>query len=104
MTSHMARYHRVAALADAPTPARRMGAALVAGALAFALTQLLLGILLGAGDAALLFSSIALGIAAAVAAATMKRGLAIAYGLLGALWLLAEALAAIIGCIAAGLG
>ncbi len=104
MTGHLARYHKLAALAEAPTPARRALAALVAGALAFALVQLLLGVVWGAGWSIVLFSSVAFGVAAAVAAATLKRGLAIAYGVFGALWLLAEVVAALIGCIAAGLG
>jgi hypothetical protein len=104
MTGRWARYQRVAALADTPTPARRAIAALVAGIVAFALVQLLLGTLWGAGWNAVLFSSVALGIAAAVAAATMQRGVAIAYGVLGALWLLGEVLALAIATITAGLG
>jgi hypothetical protein len=104
MTDRFARYRTVAAFADAPTPRHRLIAAIWAGALAFGLTQLLFGIILRAGAGAVLFSSVALAIAAAVAAGTMKRAMAIAYGVLGAIWLLAECLALVLGCIAAGLG
>lgn len=104
MAISLARYHKVAALADAPTPLRRLAAAAVAGALAFLLTQLLLGFLWGAGAGAVLFSSIALAWAAAVAAVTMRPARAVIYGLLGALWLLAEGLVLVLGCIVAGIG
>lgn len=104
MAVRLARYHKVAALAEEPTPQRRLIAAIWAGALAFALTQLLLGVIWGAGAGAVLFSSVALAIAAAVAAGTMKRARAIAYGMLGALWLLAEGIVLLLGCVAGGLG
>lgn len=104
MVKPWARYQKMMALAQRPTPAARAGAALVAGILAFGITQLLLGTWWGAGWNAVLFSSVALGIAAGVAAATMKQGLAVVCGILGALWLLAEALVAAIGLLAAGLG
>jgi hypothetical protein len=79
-------------------------AALVAGGLAFAIVQLVLGVWWGAGWNAVLFSSTALAIAAAAAAVTLKRGLAVIYGILSALWLLAELLAAATGAILTGLG
>ena len=83
---------------------RRLVAAIVAGAIAFALIQLLLGVLWGAGSEVVLFSSAALAVAAATAAATMRLGMAVAYGFLAGLWLLAEGLVLAIGCIVAGLG
>lgn len=104
MPDRLARYRKVAAFADAPTPHRRVIAAIWAGALAFGLTQLLFGIIFGAGAGAVFFSSVALAIAAAVAAGTMKRAMAIAYGILGAVWLLAEGVVVMLTCIAAGLG
>ena len=104
MAGGFARYHKVAALADAPTRLRRLAAGAVAGALAFILSQLLLGVLWGAGAGAVFFSSVALAVAAAVAAVTMRPARAVVYGLLGALWLLAEGLALVLGCIAAALG
>ena len=72
---------------------------MAAGALAFALTQLLLGTLWGAGASAALFSSVALAVAAAVAAVTMKRVMAVVYGILGAIWLLLEGVVLALGCI-----
>lgn len=104
MAGRLARYHKVAALADAPTPFRRLAAAIVAGALAFILTQLLLGVLWGAGASAAFFSSVAFAVAAAVAAVTMRRARAVVYGLIGAVWLLLEGLVLVLGCVVAGLG
>lgn len=104
MADRLGRYHWVAALAAQPTPFRRLLAGVVAGALAFGVTQLLLGVFWGAGTDAVFFSSFALAVAAAVAAATMRRAMAVVYGVLGALWLLLEALVLMLGCIAAGLG
>jgi hypothetical protein len=104
MVSRRARFRKVASLADTPTPARRVVAALVAGALAFSIIQLLLGVWWGAGWNVVLFSSIALAVAAAVAALTMRRGLAVVYGILAALWLLGEAVILALGSIVAGLG
>ena len=104
MASRLARYHKVAALADAPTPLRRLIAAVTAGALAFALTQFLLGVVWGAGWSMVLFSPLALPIPAAVAAVTTRRMMAVVYGVLGATWLLLEALVVTIGCITAALG
>ena len=104
MKGRLTRYHRVAALAEAPTPARRLVAACTAGALAFLITFLLLGALWGARELVLLCASAAFGIAAAAAAGNTRRGLAVVYGVLGALWLLAEILALALGSIAAGLG
>ena len=104
MISRLERYRKVVALANKPSPFRRAIAAVVAGALAFAITQLCLGVWWGAGWSAVLFSSVALGVAAAVAAATMKRGMAVAYGVLGAVWLLLDTFAAMLGSLAAGLG
>jgi hypothetical protein len=101
MTDRLARYRRIAALADAPTAPRRLAAAAVAGALAFALTQLLLGVRAGAGADAIFFSSIALAVAAAVAAATLRRARAVVYGIVGAIWLVLEALVLLLGGIAA---
>jgi hypothetical protein len=77
---------------------------LKAGALAFLLAQLLLGVLWGAGSSAALFSSAALAVAAAVAAVTMRPARAVVYGLLGAFWLLLEGLVLALGCIGAALG
>lgn len=77
---------------------------MVAGALAFILTQLFLGVLWRAGAGAALFSSVALGLAAAVAAVTMKRAMAVVYGMIGAIWLLLECLVLALGCIAAAIG
>jgi hypothetical protein len=66
--------------------------------------QLLFGTVMGAGNGATLFSSLAFAVAAGVAAATMKSGMAILYGMLAAIWLLVEGVVVLIGCIAAGLG
>lgn len=104
MSRRLARFHKVAALAREPTPFRRLAAAAVAGMLAFALTQLLLGTIWGAGWNATFFPSVALAVAAAVAAVTMNRARAVVYGVLAALWLLFEGIAVLIGAIAAGLG
>jgi hypothetical protein len=104
MSTRLARYHKVAALAEKPTPLRRLVAGLAAASVAFALVQLLLGVLWGAGSNATLFSSIAFAIAAAFAAVTMKSGVAVVYGVLGALWLLLEGLVLLLGSIAAGIG
>lgn len=49
MANRLAIYHKVYALADEPTPFRRLVAATVAGAFAFVIAQLLLGVL---GDGA----------------------------------------------------
>ena len=104
MSARLARFHKVAALADEPTPARRLVAAAVAGSLAFALTQLLLGIIWGAAWDAAFFSSFALAVAAAFAAVTLKRVRAAVYGLLAAIWLLAEGIALALASILACLG
>lgn len=104
VADRLARYRKVTALAGEPTPLRRLIAALTAGVLAFLLTQLFLGVAWGAGLHAVLFSSVALAIAAAVAAVTMKRAMAVSYGILGAIWLLIEGLVLVLGCIAAALG
>jgi hypothetical protein len=72
--------------------------------LAFALTQLLLGTIAGAGWSATFFPSVALAVAAAVAAVTMDRARAVVYGVLAALWLLLEGLVLVIVSITAGLG
>ena len=60
MAGLLARYRRVAAFADEPTPLRRLVSATVAALLAFTLTQLVLGVLWGAGGSAVFFSSIGL--------------------------------------------
>ena len=99
-----ARYGKVARLADQPTPVRRLVAAVVAGSAAFLLTYLLLGIAWGAGSAILIFCAVGFAIAAAIGAATAKLGMAITYGFLGAVWLLAEAIVGVIGAVLAGLG
>lgn len=104
MSNRLGRYHRVAALAAQPTPSRRLLAGVVAGAIAFGVTQLLLGVLWGARTDAVFFSCLALAVAAAAAAATMRRAMAVVYGVLGAIWSLFEALVAMLGCIVAGLG
>ena len=104
MANRLGRFHRVAALAAQPTPFRRLVAGVVAGVLAFGVTHLLFGVLWGAGTGAVFFSSFALAVAAAVAAATMRRAMAVVYGVLGAIWLLFEALALMLGCIVSGLG
>ncbi len=57
-------------------------AAAIAGSAAFILTQLLLGLVWGAGSGATFFSSVAFAVAAAIAAMTMKRGMAVVYGFL----------------------
>jgi hypothetical protein len=104
MSTRLARYHKVAALAEKPTPLRRLVAGLVAASVAFALVQLLLGVLWGAGSNATLFSSLAFAVAGAFAAVTLKSGMAVVYGVLGALWLLLEGLVLLLGSIAAGIG
>lgn len=104
MKGVIARYGKVARLADQPTPFRRLMAALFAGSAAYLLTYLLLGLAWGAGSAILLFCAVGFAIAAAVAAATAKLGIAITYGFLGALWLLAEGLVMLLGAFVAGLG
>jgi hypothetical protein len=104
MTNRLARFRKVAALAHDPAPVHRLVAALVSGAFAFLLTQLLLGVLWGAGASAVLFSSIALAVAAATAAITAKPVRAVVYGCLGAIWLLFEGLVLVLGSIVAGLG
>ena len=78
-------------------------AALTAGLLAFLVVQLVLGVMWGAGSAVLWLSTVALSVAAAFAALTMKRGLAVVYGILAAIWLLAEGLALLLACLTAGL-
>ena len=103
MALRLSRYREVAALARDPTPLRRLIAAAAAGALSFMLAQLLLGLVWGAGAGALPFASAACAFAAAVAAATMKPVRAAVYGLLGALWLLVEALVVLLSCLAAAL-
>jgi hypothetical protein len=87
MSSRLSRYSKVAALADEPTPGRRAIAALAAGATAFLITQILLGLLFGFVWFATLFSSVALAVAAGTAVATMKRAMAVAYGILVAIGL-----------------
>ncbi len=72
--------------------------------MAFVLTQLVLGTAWGAGWDATLFSSIALTIAAMMAAVTMKPVRAVVYGLLATIWLLFEGLVLLIGGIAACFG
>jgi hypothetical protein len=104
VAGRLARYQKIAALGEEPTAFRRLIAAMVAGTLAFILTQLLLGVLWGAGEGAVFFSSIALASAAAVAAVTMRRALAVVYGMLGALWLLMEGIVLVLGCVASGIG
>jgi hypothetical protein len=95
----LTRYRKVAACAEYPTPTRRLIAAVTAGAAAILLTQLTLGIGLGVGSTGLFFSSIALVAAAAVAAVTTKRGMAVAFGVLAAFWLLFEMVAALLGTL-----
>jgi hypothetical protein len=104
MSTRLARYHKVAALAEKPTPLRRLVAGLVAASVAFALVQLLLGVLWGAGSNATLFSSLAFAVAGAFAAVTLKSGMAVVCGVLGALWLLLEGLVLLLGSSAAGIG
>ena len=104
MGTRLTRYHKVAALAEKPTPLRRLVAGLVAASISFALAQLLLGMLWGASSNATLFSSLAFAVAGAFAAVTMKSGVAVAYVVIAALWLLLEGLVLLIGSIAAGLG
>jgi hypothetical protein len=50
------------------------------------------------------FLSFALAVAAAVAAATMRRAMAVVYGVIGAIWLLLEGLVLALGSTVAGLG
>jgi hypothetical protein len=100
----VARYVKVAGLADQPTLVSRLVAAVIAGSAAFLLTYFLLGIAWGAGSAILVFCAVGFAIAAAVGAATAKLGMAITYGFLGALWLLAEAIVGVLGAVIAGLG
>lgn len=88
----LSRYRKVKAFADAPTPFRRCIAALIAGAVAFSIAQLLFGVVWGAGWQFAWLSGFAFAVAAAYSAATTKHGLAFVYGLLGAIWLLAELL------------
>lgn len=104
MGGRLARFRKLAALADEPTPARRLLAATIAGSIAFLLVQLFFRAALDAGSAASLFSSVAFAVAAAFAAATMRRGVAVAYGLLAVIWLLLEGLAAVFAVAVAGLG
>jgi len=104
MSRRLARYRKVAALAEQPTPLRRLAAAAAAGVVAFMLFHLLLGLFLGAAPTLLFFPSFAFAVAAAVAAATLKPVMAAVYGLLGAAWLFMECLVAALGCLAAGLG
>lgn len=104
VATRFARYHKVAALTDEPTPLRRLIAALTAGGLAFLLTQFLLGVVWGAGMIVAPLSAFALAIAAAFAAATTRRVMAVTYGVLGAIWLLLEGLVLALGCFLATLG
>ena len=76
-------------------------AALVAGLLTFAIVQLAFEILWGAGGQASWIASVGLTIAAAYAAATMRKGLAVMFGLLGVIWVMLEALGLLLA-IAAG--
>lgn len=103
MADRMARFRDVAAMAQAPTPYRRMLAAAAAGSIALGLTYLLLWALVGPAPGVLIFASLALGVAAAVAAATMRLPMAITYGLLAAVWLTFElvvaAIAVAVSCI-----
>ena len=73
---------------------------MTAGAAALLLTQLTLGLWLGVGSTGLFFSSIAFVVAAAVAAVTTKRGMAVAFGVLAAFWLLFE-MVAVLGTLVA---
>ncbi|WP_293975675.1 hypothetical protein [Sphingomonas sp.] len=89
-------------MADTPTPLRRGIAALVAGSLAFALAQILLGIIWGAGWRIAWASGFACAVAAGYAAGTLRRGLAIVYGLLAAVWLLVEGFVLLLGSLSLG--
>jgi hypothetical protein len=100
----LGRYHKVAALAERPTLPRRMLAGLVAGLLAFLLLELIFGLAVGTDPGALFFASVGFAIAAAVAAATLRPGLAVIFGVLGAIWLLFEFLLAAVAILAGGLG
>ena len=104
MRVNLTRYRKVAALGEEPTPTRRALAAAVAGSVAFMLVHLLLGVAFGFGSGAVLFSGTGCAVAAAFAAVTLKHGMAVVYGLLAAIWLLAECLVAVLGVIAACLG
>jgi hypothetical protein len=104
MGERLARFHRVAALAETPTPLRRLAAAVLAAPSAFLLTYLLLGVVAGGGSEAVFFAAFALAVAAAMAAATLNRARAAVYGLLAALWLLAEGLVLALGAVVASLG
>jgi len=99
-----AKYSRIAGLAQAPSPKRRIIAAVVAGGLAFAATYLSLGILWGAGPAITWPCGIAGGVAAGYAAATTRWGLAACFGVLAAFWVLLEALAVLVGVFASAMG
>ncbi|XHS01714.1 hypothetical protein ACFB49_33220 [Sphingomonas sp. DBB INV C78] len=103
MGSRLARFHKVAALAEEPTPLRRFVAAAVAGVGALISTQLVLGIIWGAGWGAVPFATVAMAVAAAIAAWTTKRAMAIVFGILATIWLLLEGLILLIVCVAAAL-
>jgi hypothetical protein len=99
-----AKYSRIAGLAEAPSPKRRIIAAVVAGGLAFATTYLFLGVWWGAGTTITWLCGIAGGVAASYAAATTRWGLAACFGVLAALWVLLEAVALLIGGLASAMG
>jgi len=81
-----------------------MVAASLASVIAFGAVYVLLGMMWGAKSEAFWLCGVAAGIAAAYAAATTRWGLAAILGVLGALWVLFELLAAFLGVLAASLG
>jgi hypothetical protein len=98
------RYAKVKGFGQSPTPKVRATAAAVASALAFGIVYLLLGIMWGAGSPVIWLSGISAGVAAGYAAATTRWGLGAIFGVLAALWVLLEALAMLMGVIAASVG
>ncbi|MGE5952767.1 MAG: hypothetical protein ACM308_03990 [Qipengyuania vulgaris] len=98
------RYAKVTRLADTPTPKTRAIAAVVASVTAFAMTYFLLGIVWGAGAAVIWLCAIGAAVGAGYAAATSKWALGATYGVIAAIWVLFEAIAAFLAAVASAIG
>lgn len=96
------RYAKVTSFATSPTPLTRAVAAALASCGAIAMTYFLLGILWGAGTTILWLCVIGAGVAAGYAAATIRWALGATYGVIAAIWVLLEALVALLGVVVSG--
>jgi len=96
------RYAKVTSFANSPTPQTRAVAAALASFGAIALTYILLGLMWGAGTSILWLCAIGAGVAAGYAAATTRWALGAIYGVIAAIWVLLEALVALLGVVVSG--